>query len=140
TTMRAGPACRRISRRNELRRDFSRCAERRVVKDGEILRNRAARRFWWQALVAFDALLTAGIGLDQAAVDGEPFATHQSFLDAAAYDGLEEAAKQVAVAEPAVAGLRKGRGVLPPNTEAATAEQTECENTEGPIPTPTRRP
>ena len=40
--MRAGPACRWIGRRDELRRDFSCCAECRVVKDGGILRNRAA--------------------------------------------------------------------------------------------------
>src|SRR5215469_9995223 len=124
TAMRAGPACRWIGRRDELRRDFSCCAECRVVKDGEILRNRAARRFWWQALVALDALLTAGFRLDQAAVDGEPFATHQSLLDAAAYDVLEEAAKQVAVAEPTVAVLGKGRVIWHLTIEPEPAEPT----------------
>src|SRR5215472_14707269 len=83
--MRSCPACRWIGRRDELRRDFARGTESGIIKDREVLRNRTARSSRWQTLVAVNPLLTAGFGFYQAAVDGEPFATDQAFLNAPAH-------------------------------------------------------
>ena len=45
------------------------------------------------------------------APEAEALAANQTFGDAAGYDGLEQAAKEITVAEAAVAVLREGRMV-----------------------------
>ena len=70
---------------------------------------RAARYLWRKAQGAFDALLAAGIGLDQAAVDREAVTAHQPLGHAAAYHRLED--MEIARAEAAMAVLGKGRMV-----------------------------
>src|SRR6202023_1202296 len=58
-----------------------------------------------------DAVAVTGIGVDQAGVDGKAFATDQPLVDAALQDGLEQTPQQIALAEAAMAVLRKGRVV-----------------------------
>lgn len=53
----------------------------------------------------------AGVGLDQLSVRPKLLAADKAFGDAARQHGLEHLPQQIAVAEPGVAVLRKGRGV-----------------------------
>ena len=87
--MGAHPARRRIGGRDELRRHLGRVAECRVIQHGQILVDRAARHLRRQALGAFDALLAAGIGLDQADVDGKAVAVDETLFETAAQHRLE---------------------------------------------------
>jgi hypothetical protein len=59
-------------------------------------------------LLARHAALAVGVGGDQAGVDGEALAADQAFGHAAAHDGLEQLAQQIALAEAAVAVLGEG--------------------------------
>ena len=59
----------------------------------------------------FDAVAVAGIGLDQAGVDGKAFAADQPLGNAPLQHGLEQSPQQVAVTKAAMAVLREGRVV-----------------------------
>ena len=63
--MRRGPPRRRVRRRDELRRHFSRRAERGIVEDGEIFLDRAAGCVRWKARGALDTRAVAGLGRDR---------------------------------------------------------------------------
>jgi hypothetical protein len=76
----SGPARRRIGGRDELRPDLGRRAKGRVIEHRQILVDRAARYLWRQALGTFDALLPAGIGLDQTAVDRKAVTADETSL------------------------------------------------------------
>ena len=104
-----GPARGRIGRRDELRRHLARRAERRIIEDGQILLDRTAGGIRRQTRSTLDAVAIAGVGLDQAGIDGKAFATDQALVDAALQHGLEQLAQQVAVAEAAMPVLREGR-------------------------------
>jgi hypothetical protein len=97
-------------------------AERRVVEHGHVLVDRAARRFRRQAPRSVNAALAVGVGLDQAGIDCETVAADQPLGHAAAHDGLEDVAQQVAVAEAAVAVLGEGRVIGHGALQAEPAE------------------
>ena len=107
----AGPAGRRVRWRDELRCDVGRASERRVIEHGYVLVDRPARCRGRQSLRPLDATLPVSIGLDQAGVDREALAADQARRDAAAEDGLEHPAQEIALAEAAVPVLREGRMV-----------------------------
>ena len=48
-------------------------------------------------LMARHRALLVGVGLDQARVNGKPFPTYQTFGHAAAHDGFEDMAQDVAL-------------------------------------------
>ena len=58
-----------------------------------------------------DPSAVAGVGRDQAGIDGKAFATDQALVDTALQHRLEQPAQQVAVAETAMPVLREGRVV-----------------------------
>src|SRR3954452_19510517 len=70
---------------------------------------RAAGCVRWQARGALDTRAVAGLGRDQAGVDGKPFTADQALLDAPLQHGFEQPAQQIDVAETAMPVLRKGR-------------------------------
>ncbi len=80
---------------------------------------------------AFDPLVTAGVGLDDRGVDGEPLAADQTGRHAAADDLFEHAAQDIAVAEPAVAVDRErrvvGNAVLQPQPAEPAIGQVELD-------------
>ena len=79
--MRRGPPRRRIGRCDELGRHLGCGAERGIIEDGEIFLDRAACRVRRQTRGTLDAGAVAGIGLDQAGIDGEAFAADEAFGD-----------------------------------------------------------
>src|SRR5215217_2255963 len=81
--MSTGPASGRIGGRDELRRDRRCRAESGIIEHPKILLDRPARGLGRQALSSRDALLSASVRLDQAAINGKAFATDQTFRDAA---------------------------------------------------------
>ena len=89
--MRGGPPRCRIGRCDELRRHLAGCAERRVVKDRQILLDRTASRFRRQARGTLDAGAVAGVGLDQTGVDGKRFPADQTLGNATLQYALEQA-------------------------------------------------
>src|SRR5438552_173635 len=109
--MRGGPPCCRIGRRDELRRHLACRAECRIVEDGEILLDRTAGRIRWQTRGTLDAVAVAGVGLDQAGIDGKALAADQSLVDAALQYRLEQTSQKVTIAKAAVAVLRECRMV-----------------------------
>src|SRR5215211_5595492 len=112
-----GPASGRIDGRGELRRDRRCRAESGIIEHPKILLDRPARGLGRQALSSRDALLSASVRLDQAAINGKAFATDQTFRDAAAEDGLEQAPKQIALPEAPVPVLREGRVIGHPTVQ-----------------------
>jgi len=68
------------------------------------------RRAWQQAKRALDTLLTAGVGLNQAAVDRKAVAADKTLFDAAAQHRLEHMPQQVALAKAAMAPSASGDG------------------------------
>src|SRR4029434_3579939 len=107
--MGAGPARRRVGRRDELRGDLGRSSERRIVEYGEILVDGPAGQLGWQTLGSLNTLLPVCLGPDQAGVDGKALAADQTFPDAAPHHRLEQAAQQITLAETPVPVLREGR-------------------------------
>src|SRR4029450_9182124 len=105
--MGAGPARRRIGRRDELRGDLARSSERRIVERSEILVDGPAGQLGWQTLGSLDTLLPVGLGLDPAGIAGKALAANQTFPDAAAHHRLEQAAQQITLAETPVPVLRE---------------------------------
>jgi hypothetical protein len=84
--------------------------ERGIIEDGEIFFDGAASRIRGgrQPRGTFDAGAVAGVGLDQAGVDGKPSPpTRPSSMQRC--NGLEQPPQQIAVAEPAMPVLREGR-------------------------------
>jgi hypothetical protein len=77
--MGAGPARRRVGRRDELRSDLGRGSERRIVEHGEILVDGPAGQLGRQTFGSLDTLLPIGLGLDQAGIDGKALAADQTF-------------------------------------------------------------
>src|SRR5438067_13810489 len=71
SAVRCGPPRRRIGRCNELGCDLGCSPERGIVENGQILLNRAACRVPRQTRGTFNTGAVAGIGLDQAGIDGE---------------------------------------------------------------------
>jgi hypothetical protein len=59
--MGSGPARRRVGRRDELGRERSRGAKGSIVKDSQVLLDRAARSFRWKSLLALDPFLPVGV-------------------------------------------------------------------------------
>ena len=116
--MRGGPPRRGIGRCDELRRHFAGSAERRVVKGRQILLDHAASRLRRQARGALDAVAVAGVGLDQAGVDGKAFTANQALVDAAQAARLEQLPQQIAIAKAAVPVLREGRVDPAPRRQA----------------------
>ena len=119
--VRRGPPRRRISRCDELARHLGSRAERGIIEDGEIFFDGAAGRVRRQTRGTLNAAAVAGIGLDQAGVDGKAFTADQPLGDAAPQHALEQPPQQVAVAKAAVAVLREGRVdvTIPVEPEAA---------------------
>src|SRR5215217_1301481 len=113
--MSTGPASGRIGGRDELRRDRRCRAESGIIEHPKIVLDRPARGR--QALSSRDALLSASVRLDQAAINGKAFATDQTFRDAAAEDGLEQPPKQIALPEAPVPVLREGRVIGHPTVQ-----------------------
>src|SRR5256885_13546560 len=105
SAMRRGPPCCRIGWRDELGRHFACRPECRIVEDGEILLDRTAARIRWQTRGTVDAIAVAGVGLDQAGINGKALAADQSLVDAALQHRLEQTSQQVTIAKAAVAGL-----------------------------------
>ena len=99
--MRRGPPRRRIGWCNELGRHLGCGAECGIIEDNQIFLDRAACRVRRQTRGTFDPSAVAGIGLDQAGVDGKAFAADQALINAPLQDRLEQPAQQVAVAEAA---------------------------------------
>ena len=108
TAMRTGPARRRVSWRDELRRHLSRGSEGGIIEHGEVLIDRATGRLGFRSLRSFDALLSACIGFDQAGIDGKALTADQALIHAAAQDCLEQTAHQVAFAEAPMTVLGEG--------------------------------
>ena len=75
-----------------------------------ILHDCAAGR-WIEILDFADAPPSMHVGHNRARVDGEGFASHDPFLDAARDHGLERLAQQIALAKAAVTVLGKRRMV-----------------------------
>src|SRR4030081_1771639 len=80
SAMRRGPPCCRIGWRDELGRHFACRPECRIVEDGEILLDRTAGRIRWQTRGTVDAIAVAGVGLDQAGINGKALAADQSLV------------------------------------------------------------
>ena len=99
--VRRGPPRRRIGRCNELGCDLGCGPERGIIENGQILLDRAACRVPRQTRGTFNTGAVAGIGLDQAGIDGESFAADEAFGDAALQYSLEQSPQQIAVAETA---------------------------------------
>jgi hypothetical protein len=68
----------------------ARGAERGVIQDGEIFSDRTAACLRRQTGSTFDRGAVAGIGLDQAGIDGEAFAADKAFVDTALQHSLEQ--------------------------------------------------
>ena len=109
SAMRRSPPRRRVSRGNELRRHLARRTERGIVEDGEVFLDRTARRLRRQTRGTLDPSAVAGIGRDQAGIDGKAFAADQALVDTALQHRLEQPAQQVAVAKAAMPVLRESR-------------------------------
>jgi len=129
--MRTRPACCWIGRRDELGNDLGRGSKCCVVQYGQILFNRTTRSFRGQSLLALNAILPIGIGLDQAGIDRKTFAANQSLIDAAAQDGLKQPSQQIALPETTMAVLREGRMVgniaIKPETAKPTIRQVQVD-------------
>jgi hypothetical protein len=69
-----------------------------------------------------------GVGHDDAGVDREGLASHDPFLHAAPHHGLEQLAKEIALAKTAVAVLRKRRMIrdvaVEPQATVRTSERS----------------
>jgi len=107
--VRPRPSRCRVGGRHELRGNLSRCSERGIIENGQILIDRSTRRLRRKSLVAFDPLLPVGIGLDQARINCEAFTADQSLFNAAPQDALEHATKEIALPEPAMPVLGERR-------------------------------
>jgi hypothetical protein len=127
----ARPARRRIGGRDELRRHLGRGAERRVIQHRQILVDRALDTSGTRPWAPY-ALPTAGIGLDQAAVDRHPVAAHQALGHAAAHHRLEHVAQKIAVAQAAMAVLREGRMIWHLARQAEPTEPIGSPGSDGP--------
>ena len=110
-TMRRRVARCRIDRRDARRYDRSGCAEGRIVENGKILVDRAARYIKRQSFVAASEALTIGLGADEARIDGKAVAPDQSFGHAALHCRLEQLTQQIAVTETPMSVLRERRMV-----------------------------
>ncbi len=76
-------------RRDELGRHLGCGAERGIIEHGEIFFDRTAGRIRWQTRGTVDAIAVAGVGLDQAGINGKALAADQSLVDAALQHRLE---------------------------------------------------
>src|SRR5215475_8262146 len=119
--MGAGPTRRRVGGRYELRGDLGCCSERGIIEDSQILIDRSAGSLRWKSPVAFDPLLSIGIGFDQARVNGKSFTADQPFLNTAAQDALEHSTEEIALPEAAMPVLGERRVIRhrPIQTEPA---------------------
>ena len=108
SAVRGCPPCCRIGWCDELGRHLACRTERRIVEHCEIFLDGATRRLRRQTRGTCDTVAVAGVGLDQAGVDGKAFATDQALGNAALQYALEQTPQQVALTKPAVAVLREG--------------------------------
>ena len=105
--VRRRPPRRWIGRCDELGRHFACRAECCIVEGGEIFLDGTPGRGRRQTRGALDAIAVTGVSLDQTGVDGKAFTADQSGVDAALQNGLEQPPQQIALAEAAMAVLRK---------------------------------
>jgi hypothetical protein len=117
----AGPTRGAISRRDELRNDRRRASENRVIQHRQILVDCAVRRCP-DTPSAPGTAPPVGVSRDQAGIGGEALTANQALAHASLHDRLEQLAKQVAIAEAAVAVLREGQVVRDVAVEAEPSE------------------
>ena len=102
------PARRRVSGRDELRRDRRRRTEGSIVEHRQILAHRVTRIIGRLPRVTWDRVLPVGIGLDHGRVDRERLTADEPLSNAALNRLLEQPSEHVAVTKAAVSVLREG--------------------------------
>src|SRR5208337_119493 len=127
TSRRRGPARSRVGQRDVLRRraDLTFFFQRL-----QILANRARAELRVAPVdpfLAWNTPTAVGVGLHDACVDREPFASNQSFGHASPYNRLEDMSEDIALAETAVPVLREARMIRNLVFKAQPAEPPICQ-------------
>jgi hypothetical protein len=101
----------RINGREVFGLDRRRRPEGRVVQRFQVFRGGAARMVLGRPTGGLDPVFAVDARVDQGRVDAEGLAADQPLGDATRQHGLEQTAKEIAVAKAAMAALRTGRMV-----------------------------